>query len=130
MCRRIICCARLTGFVDLSDIREHLRPCLPIAVRKLVDFGVPRGNAGSDDLRRSRDGPPSSLQVNATSGLVRPDTAPPASGSASAGRSLRPSRDNRQAIANYRSRLSWPLNCAKLYFRPFPNLEAEGGAFD
>jgi len=36
---------------------------------------------------------------------VRPDTAPPISGPASADRSLKPSRDNRRASANYRS---WP----------------------
>jgi len=65
--------------------------------------GVPRGNAGTDDLRRWPDGPSSPLRVNATSGLVRPNTAPPSSKTASADRSLKPSRDNRRAPANYRS---------------------------
>ena len=58
---------------------------------------TPRGNAGLDDLRRSTDGLLSPLRVNATSGLVRPDTAPTILGSSSADRSLKPSRDNRQS---------------------------------
>lgn len=65
--------------------------------------GVPRGNAGSDDLRRSTDGIPTPLRVNAMSGLVRPDTAPLATEPASAEGSSKLSRDSRQATANYRS---------------------------
>ena len=48
--------------------------------------------------------PQSPLRVKATPGL-RPDTAPPTFGSASADRSLKPSRERRQATSNYRS---WP----------------------
>lgn len=54
-------------------------------------------------LRRLTDGPLSPLRVKATPNLVKPDTAPQTSWSASADRSLKPSRARHQATADYRS---------------------------
>jgi len=81
--------------------RRHFVPsmrygttCSPaVKPQSRSEGGVPRANAGTNDLRSWSDGLPSPHRVKATLASVRRDTARPSLGSASADRSMRLSRD-------------------------------------
>jgi hypothetical protein len=103
-------CTPCCVMVLCSNLKMRQKRFASGETQTLIRGGVPRGNAGTDDLRRWPDGCNSPPRVNATCGLVRPDTARPPHGLLSADRFLKPSREHTAKLLKLTEPHRWPCH--------------------